>query len=188
MRTRPDDMNLVTSLQAGDMSALEIRMERHAASTYRLAFAITRNHADAEEVMQDVFLNVFRKISTFEGRAAFGTWIYRITANLALTKRRTSRPSREEHGALERADRSPTPEEHLLTREMRAIMGRLVDGLPASYRTVVVLRDVDGLSTTEVADAVGASVASVKCRLHRGRAWLRQQVAAYQRIEIEPAQ
>jgi len=188
MRTSVDDMNLVTGLQGGDMSALETLMERHAARTYRLALAITRNHADAEEVIQDVFLNVFRKIATFEGRAAFGTWIYPITANLALRKRRTNRPSREEPDAPDRADPSPTPEELLLARETRAIMGRLVDGLPASYRAVVVLRDFKGLSTGEAAHAVGASVASVKCRLHRGRAWLRQQLAAYQgSIEIEPA-
>jgi len=179
MGTNVDDMNLVTSLQAGDMSALETVMERHAARTYRLALAITRNHADAEEVIQDVFLNVFRKIATFEGRAACGTWIYRITANLALRKRGTNRPSREEPDAPDRADPSPTPEEHLLARETRAIIGRLVDGLPASYRAVIVLRDFQGLSTGEAAHAVGDSMASVKCRLHRGRRWLRQLLAAY---------
>src|SRR4029077_19862748 len=90
MRASGDALNLVTGLQGADLSALETLMERHAARTYRLALAITRDHADAEEVIQDVFLNVFRKIATFEGRATFGTWIYRITANLALMKRRTN--------------------------------------------------------------------------------------------------
>jgi RNA polymerase sigma-70 factor, ECF subfamily len=172
MRTSVNDMNLVTGLQGGDMSALETLMERHAARTYRLALAITRDHADAEEVIQDVFLNVFRKIATFEGRAAFGTWIYRITANLALRKRRTNRPSREEPDAPDRADPSPTPEELLLARETREIMGRLVDGLPASYRAVVVLRDFKGLSTGEAAHArpsVAAPAAGCIPGEHRSR-------------------
>ena len=96
-----DDVKLVTRLQAGDVSALDTLMERHASRVYRLAYAITRNHADAEEVVQDVFLNVLRKIATFEGRAALGSWTYRVTANVALTRRRKRRLPRAEHDALQ---------------------------------------------------------------------------------------
>lgn len=150
-----DDVKLVTRLQAGDVSALDTLMERHASRVYRLAYAITRNHADAEEVVQDVFLNVFRKIATFEGRAALGSWIYRVTANVALMRRRKRRLPRAEHDALQHVEGSATPEDYLLSRERRTLAARLLDGLPASYRAVVVLRDVEGLSTREAANAVG---------------------------------
>jgi RNA polymerase sigma-70 factor (ECF subfamily) len=184
-----DDVKLVTRLQAGDVSALDTLMERHASRVYRLAYAITRNHADAEEVVQDVFLNVFRKIATFEGRAALGSWIYRVTANVALMRRRKRRLPRAEHDALQHVEGSATPEDYLLSRERRTLAARLLDGLPASYRAVVVLRDVEGLSTREAANAVGASLASVKCRLHRGRAWLRQQLAGDQiSLDIAPTE
>lgn len=184
-----DDVKLVTRLRAGDVSALDTLMERYASRAYRLAYAITRNHADAEEVVQDVFLNVFRKIATFEGRAALGSWIYRVTANVALTRRRKPRLPRAEHDALQHVEGSATPEDYLLSRERRTLAARLLDGLPASYRAVVVLRDVEGLSTREAANAVGASPASVKCRLHRGRAWLRQQLAGDQiSLDIAPTE
>lgn len=184
-----NDVQLVTRLRAGDVSALDTLMERHASRAHRLAYAITRNHADAEEVVQDVFLNVFRKITTFEGRAALGSWIYRVTANVALTRRRKRRLPSAEHDALQHVKGSATPEDYLLSRERRTLVVRLLDGLPASYRAVVVLRDVEGLSTREAAKAVGASLASVKSRLHRGRAWLRQQLAGDQiSLNIAPTE
>ncbi len=127
-----DDVKLVTRLQAGDVSALDTLMERHSSRAYRLAYAITRNHADAEEVVQDVFLNVFRRIATFEGRAAIGSWIYRVTANAALTRRRKRRPPRAEQEALHHVKGSSTPEDYLLSRERRTLALRLLDGLPAS--------------------------------------------------------
>src|SRR5258708_12524779 len=108
-----DDVKLVTRLQAGDVSALAPWMERHASRAYRLAYAITRNHADAEEVVQDVFLNVFRKIATFEGRAALGSWIYRVTANVALTRRRKRRLPRAEHEDRHHLSESPAPDDYL---------------------------------------------------------------------------
>ena len=102
-----------------------------------------------------MFLNVFRKIATFEGRAAIGSWIYRVTANAALTRRRKRRPPRAEQEALHHVKGSSTPEDYLLSRERRTLALRLLDGLPASYRAVVVLRDVEGLSTREAATRWG---------------------------------
>jgi RNA polymerase sigma-70 factor, ECF subfamily len=152
-----DDVKLVTRLQAGDVSALDTLMERYASRAYRLAYAITRNHAG---------------------------WIYRVTVNVALTRRRKRRLPRAEHEALQHVKGSSTPKDYLLSRERRTLALRLLDGLPASYRAVVVLRDVEGLSTREAANAVGASLSSVKCRLHRGRAWLRQELAG-DRISLD---
>jgi RNA polymerase sigma-70 factor (ECF subfamily) len=187
------DQVLVRRLQTGDSTALESLMERYASRVYRLAHGITRNEADAEEVVQDVFLTVFRKIHTFEGRAALGSWIYRVTTNAALNLRRGKRldletsldnhlPAfrsdghREGDRAMLLADWSQTPEQELLSGETRSILERAIEELPVEYRAVLVLRDVEGLSNEEVAESVGESVPCVKSRLHRARMALRERL------------
>ena len=185
------ELRLVERLQAGDATALEGLMERYSSRLYRLAFGITRNARDAEEVLQDVFLTVFRKIGSFEQRAKLGTWLYRVVTNTALNKRRGLAATVEVplddllptylddgHRAGDRSflltDWSETPEEELLAGEGRAALDRALAMLPDGYRAVLVLRDVDGLSTEEAADALGESVSSVKSRLHRARMALRE--------------
>jgi RNA polymerase sigma-70 factor (ECF subfamily) len=185
------DLELVARLRAGDAAALEPLMARYATRVYRVAFGITRSESDAEEVVQDVFLSLFRKIDAFEGRSALGTWIYRIATNAALLRRRGKRhelevkledvlPTFREDGHREGdrawllADWSAGPEETLLSREARAAVDRAIAALPDHYRAVLVLRDVEELSTEEVAAALGESVASVKSRLHRARMALRE--------------
>lgn len=182
---------IVRRLRAGDAAGLEALMNAYAGRVYRLAHGITRDASDAEEVVQDVFLTVARRIEDFEGRSALGTWIYRIATNAALNKRRGKRfeleTSLEEHLPTFRedghregdrsfllADWSETPEATLLAGEGRAVVGRALDALPEHYRAIVVLRDVEGLSTEEVAEALGESVGSVKSRLHRARMALRE--------------
>jgi RNA polymerase sigma-70 factor (ECF subfamily) len=187
------ELTLVERLRGGDPVALEELMERHAARVHRLVYGITRSFADAEEVVQDVFLTLVRKIDSFEGRSSLGTWIYRIAANAALNKRRGKRSevevSLEEHlprfkedGHREgdrtflMADWSRTPEEELQSGVARSTLRQAIDGLPEHYRAVLVLRDVEELSSEEVAEALGESVASVKSRLHRARMALREQL------------
>ena len=185
------DLALVERLRAQDDSALEALMERYSSRLYRVAFGITRSHAEAEEVVQDTFLTLFRKIDTFEGRAALGTWLYRIAANAALIKRRGKRfelevglaeclPTfladghREGDRTWLLADWSQTPEDELLSGEAREILEQALDRLPEHYRALLVLRDVEELSNEEVAGVLGESVSSVKSRLHRARMALRE--------------
>ena len=172
------ESKLVARLRNGEATALEALMERYASRVYRLAYRITRDEADAEEVAQDVFLILCRKIHTFEGRAALGSWIYRVTTNAALNKRRGKRSAEGEDHAMGLADASPTPEEELLSLETRIILSRLIGDLPDRYRTALVLRDVEGLSNGEAAEALGTSLASMKSRVHRARSWLRQHLRA----------
>jgi RNA polymerase sigma-70 factor (ECF subfamily) len=190
----PDpEFELVARLRAGDPAALEPLMTRYTARIYRVAYGITRNDADAEEVVQDVFLSLFRKIASFEGRAALGTWLYRVATNAALIKRRGKRAQvevsleaslptflsdghREGDHAFLRADWSKTPEEELLSGEARAILNHALAALPDHYRAVLVLRDVEALSNEEAAEILGDSVPSVKSRLHRARMALREQL------------
>jgi RNA polymerase sigma-70 factor (ECF subfamily) len=180
----------------GDVSALEALMRQYSGRVYRLAYGITRNSADAEEVVQDVFLSVIRKGESFEGRSAVGSWIYRITANAALNKRRGKRAEletsleellptykadghRDGDRAWVLADWSQNPEEDLLSHESRVLLAHAIEKLPEHYRAVLVLRDVEGLSNEETANLLGESVSSVKSRLHRSRMVLREQLTHY---------
>jgi RNA polymerase sigma-70 factor (ECF subfamily) len=184
---------LIARLRRRDTEALEILMERHAARVYRVAFGITRNDADAEEVVQDVFLSLFEKIAAFEERAALGTWLYRVATNTALLRRRGKRlelevsledqlPTFREdgHRAGERsfllADWSASAEDGLLSDETQALVRRAIDILPPHYRAVVMLRDVEERSNEETAEMLGEAVSSVKSRLHRARMALREQL------------
>jgi RNA polymerase sigma-70 factor (ECF subfamily) len=187
------DLSLIERLRQGDAAALEPLMDRHAARAYRVAYGITRDHADAEEVVQDAFLTLYRKVESFEGRAALGSWLYRVVTNAALMKRRAKRPEQEVSldGRLPEfdagggrigdrdfvlADWSQDPEAELLSREMRSLLDRAIATLPGDYRTVLLLRDVEGLSNEAVAEIVGDSVSAVKSRLHRARMALREDV------------
>lgn len=184
---------LIVRLRRRDTEALEILMERHAGRVYRVAFGITRNDADAEEVVQDVFLSLFEKIAAFEERAALGTWLYRVATNTALLRRRGKRlelevrledqlPTFREdgHRAGERsfllADWSASAEDGLLSGETQALVRRAIDMLPPHHRAVVMLRDVEELSNEETAEILGEAVSSVKSRLHRARMALREQL------------
>ena len=187
------EAQLIQRLRARDASALEVLMERHAGRLYRVAYGITRNDADAEEVVQDAFLALFRKIDGFEGRAALGSWLYRVTTNAALIKHRGKRAQlevsleeqlptyladghREGDRSFLLADWSETPEETLLNGEASKTLERALDRLPDHYRAVVVLREVEGLDNEEVAKILGESVPTVKSRLHRARMALREEL------------
>ena len=191
----PDGI-LVERLRAGDTAALELLMERYASRVFRVARGIARTDADAEEVVQDVFLTLARKIETFEGRAALGTWIYRVATNAALLKRRGKRhqvetsleeslPAFKDDGhrdgprAYLLADWSQTPESDLLNGEARAVLSRAIDQLPEAYRAVLILRDVEELSNEETARILDESVSSIKSRLHRARMALREQLTRH---------
>ena len=171
-------------------------MTRYSARVYRLAYGITRSAPDAEEVVQDVFLQIVNKGGAFEGRAALSSWIYRITTNLSLNKRRGKRRELETslddmlptflpdgHRAGERAfvvaDWSAMPDDTLLSGESRRMLEAAIDRLPEHYRAVLVLRDVEELSNEETAQTVGDTVAAVKTRLHRARMALREQLTRY---------
>jgi RNA polymerase sigma-70 factor (ECF subfamily) len=187
------EQTLLERVRAKDGAALEVLMERYSSPIYRVAFGITRSHAEAEEVVQDVFLTLFRKVDMFEGRAALGTWLYRIAANAALSKKRGKRAHsevyledclptfqadghREGDAAWLVADWSGTPESELLAGEAREVLEQALERLPEHYRAILVLRDVEEVSTDEVAEILRESVATVKSRLHRARMALREEL------------
>ena len=186
-----DDVELIERLRAGESQATEMLMERFAGAAYRVAYGITRNAADAEEVVQDVFVSIARTLARFEGRAALWTWLYRVVTNAALNKRRGKRrevevfledalPAFKADGHREGdrgfllADWSGTPESELIARERSVALHEALDRLPEAYRAVIVLRDVEGRSTEDAAEILGETIGTVKSRLHRARMALRE--------------
>jgi RNA polymerase sigma-70 factor (ECF subfamily) len=190
---RPDpDAALVESLRRNDPAAPETLVATFGDRVYRLAIRITGNEQDAEEVVQDALWTAARKIDTFKGEAAFGSWLYRITANAAYQKLRGRRgnqevswedllPTFDELGKHVEpvGDWSTKIEEPAVQSELRELLAASIAALPEDYRTTFVMHDVEGLSNPEIAEALGISLPAVKSRVHRARLFLRQRLARY---------
>jgi len=187
------DEELVARARNKDFGAFEELVDRYDDKIYRLAFRFVRNETDAKEIVQDTFLSVWRKLDTFKGDAQFGSWLYRVAANAALMRLRAQRRHPEvstEELPLDYLDNYghlPTPGENWAKRpddelqsdELRRRIQQAVDELPEIYRTVFLVRDVEGLSTEETAEVLQISVPTVKTRLHRARLALRDTISRY---------
>jgi RNA polymerase sigma-70 factor (ECF subfamily) len=180
------DEELVRRAQEEDDRAFGELVTRYEAKVYSLALKMVRNPEDAEDVLQDTFLRAYRGIKSFKGHSTFSTWIYRITANSALMRLRkkqlptVSIEDQDERDApVNIADWSPGPVDQLLTQELQKVMDDAIEALPAEFRQVFVLRDIEEISNAEVAEILDLSVAAVKSRLHRARLKVRNRLAAY---------
>ena len=185
-----DELALVQAAKKGDDSAFEELVRRYDRNVFRIAQHITQNREDAEDVVQDAFLKAYENLDQFQGQSKFYTWLVRIAVNEALMKLRKRRPERmvsldeevkTEDDALPRevADWTPNPEQQYTQAELRDILSRTIQGLPPGFRTVFVLRDVEGLSTEETAEALDLSIPAVKSRLLRARLQLRERLSRY---------
>ncbi|HEX2711934.1 MAG TPA: sigma-70 family RNA polymerase sigma factor [Candidatus Acidoferrales bacterium] len=186
---RDDEAALVAAAKAGDLRAFEELVNRYERKIFRLAYNITQNREDAEDVMQDAFLKSFEHLEGFQGDSRFYTWLVRITVNEALMKLRKRRPnqvsidepleSEEDLLPREIQDWGPTPEQRYGQTELNTILSNVIGQLDATYRIVFLLRDVEELSTEETAHTLGLSVAAVKSRLLRARLKLRLKLSKY---------
>jgi RNA polymerase sigma-70 factor (ECF subfamily) len=185
-----EELMLVRAAKAGEMRAFEELVKRYDRNVFRIVQHITQNREDAEDVVQDAFLKAYRNLEQFQEQSKFYTWLVRIAVNEALMKLRRRRPERmisldqeveteEDSMPREVADWSPNPEQQYTQAELRDILGRTIQGLPAGFRMVFVLRDVEGLSTEETAEALGLSIPAVKSRLLRARLQLRERLSKY---------
>src|SRR3989442_3940333 len=183
------DLDLLEALRRREPTAAERLVTTYGDRAYRLATSITGNGQDAEEVVQDAFWTVIRKIDGFRGESAFGSWLYRIVANAAYQKLRgRSRrlelswdermPVFDDRGrhAVPMPDWSARVDDPSIQIELRLALTSAIEGLPAAYRSLLVLRDVRGLANPEIAEFLGLSVQVVKTRVHRARLFLRKQL------------
>jgi RNA polymerase sigma-70 factor (ECF subfamily) len=188
--TVSDELALVQAAKKGDVGAFEQLVKRYDRSVFRIAQHITRNQEDAEDVVQEAFLKSYEKLDQFQEQSKFYTWLVRIAVNEALMKLRRRRTSKtvsldedvqteEDSMPREVADWAPNPEQLYGRSELKEILGKTIQGLPTSFRTVFVLRDVEGLSTEETAEALDLSVPAVKSRLLRARLQLRERLNKY---------
>lgn len=175
---------LVSRAQAGDTTAYETLVRHNADRLFAVVLRFSATEGDAEEATQEAFLRAWRNIARFRGDARFYTWLYRIGVNEAkriLERRPTAGTvvSVEDRPIDDVADASPDAHARIETRELRDVLEQGIRRLPEKYRTAVVLRDVERLSTAEAAELLGLREAAFKSRLHRGRMTLRAHVARY---------
>jgi RNA polymerase sigma-70 factor (ECF subfamily) len=185
-----DDVELASRIAGRDQAAFELLMRRYNASLFRVARSILRDDGEAEDALQDAYLDAYQHMHTFRGGARLGTWLTRIVINQALGRLRRSRrervvlpfaggsaadaPASQQDVADAQAE---SPTSAVLRAEMRRLLERRIDELPIGFRTVFVLREVEDLSVDETAECLGIPAATVRTRLFRARALLREALA-----------
>lgn len=173
------DEQVIERVLAGETALYEIIMRRYNQRLYRVVRAILRDDSEAEDVIQDAYVRAYQSLGQFESRSSFSTWLVRIAVHEALARlRRRNRFSafdeEEQSGEGHAVSGDPDPEETLSQSELRRVLEDSILQLPARYRTVVMLRDIEEMSTAETAAALGISEQNVKVRLHRAHALARK--------------
>ncbi len=186
------DCLLIERMKCGDEEAFEKIMERYQPRVYRLAYRLTGSAADAEDVTQNVFLILHKKIASFKGESALFSWVYKITLNASWEILRNRK--RESHVSIEQylpefnrngqhaepiLDWSNSPDELTTRKEAQVLVRKAIDGLSTEYKTVLILRDIEGLPSKETAEILDLTVPAVKSRLHRARLCIRGRLAGY---------
>lgn len=191
MVSEKTDERLIRAAVHGDKAAFSTLVKRYEETVYRFSYKVCRDKEKAEEALQDTFVNVYRKLDSFDGKSKFSTWLYSIVTNNCLMKRRR----RKVDELLESLDDPPvgadgrftehvprwdeTPADILIKKEFQSRLDDAVLKLPVDYRVVFVLRDLEGKSGEETSAILGISLEAVKSRLRRARAFLRSELAPY---------
>jgi len=182
-----EEATLIERCAAGEQSACAQLVAGHERMVYHLAMHLLGDRDEALDLSQEVFLRVFRTLGAFRGQSALKTWIYRIVVNQAMNRRRWWRRRRRgdqvsldqhvaEHGDLKQVNDAVSPDRVLARKEMAERLWSALDALPFDQRTVVVLREIEGLSYEEIGFSLGVAVGTVKSRLTRARQALRHQL------------
>lgn len=194
MADAKNDLQLIREFKRGSENAFEELMERYSDKAYSLALRLTRNPQDAEEVLQDVYVSVFRKVRSFEGKSSFSSWLYRVTANAAFMKLRKRK--HDQHTLIDDvlpqintriAEQSIVhldADKAALRGQVSRMLEHAIGKLPEDYRPVFILRDIDGLTSRQVSKVLNLSVPAVKSRLHRSRLMLKKRLARFFREYI----
>jgi len=194
--TRSDDLALVHACKNGDCAAFEEIVKRYDRKLFRIAQYLVHNREDAEDAVQEAFLKAFQHLDQFREDAKFSTWLIRIVMNQSLMMLRRRRSARQvsidgdfqsDDGNLpiEVADWAPNPEDRYQTAQLREILRKTLQKLGPGLRIVFVLRDIEGLSLEQTAEALGLSVVAVKARSFRARLQLRERLTRYFKLAEE---
>ncbi len=190
--TSDEEEGLVQLLKKGDPEGLEQIRHKYHDKLYAVAYRICNNHPDAEEVLQDVYMTTVQKIDRFEERSTLATWLYRITVNAALMKRRSQRHAKsmvcldsvgpflgQEDNVLRFDGLARSQDDLLMVKELYGKIQEIVDSLPEIYQDVFSLRDLEGYSIKETSRMLKTTPAAIKSRLHRGRFFIKEELKRY---------
>ena len=179
-----DEENLIEQAKKGDKKALTKLVKNYEQTVYNFSFKICRDRDKAENIMQETFYSMVKHLKQFDNKSKLSTWLYRIVANHCLMQAR--REKNRHFVAIENdetlfeekyaVDYSRMPTKYTENEELKKILDEAISKLSPDYRMIFLLRDVEGLSTEETADAAGLSLSAVKSRLHRARAFLRNEL------------
>jgi RNA polymerase sigma-70 factor (ECF subfamily) len=191
-KIKDKDFELVQAINTDQPELFHELVKRYEQKLYNFSLRMCRNPSDAEDLVQETFLNVFRYLKDFRYETKFKNWLYRIAASTCIKKRRRSKFAPERELSLEEfipkneaetqqqvPDWALMPLEKLLNEELANKVHQAILSLPDKYRLVIVLRDVEGFSTTETAHILNLSPSNVKVRLHRARLFLREKLKGY---------
>ncbi|MGW8321259.1 MAG: RNA polymerase sigma factor [Thermodesulfobacteriota bacterium] len=186
------EAELLLLLKQGDPEGLHHIKRKYHDKLYSVAYRICNNHPDAEEVLQDVYMTTVQKIDRFEERSTLATWLYRITVNAALMKRRSQRHSKcmvslesvgpflgQDENVLRFDGRARAQDDLLMVKELYGKIREIVDSLPEIYQSVFSLRDLQGYSIKETSKILNTTPAAIKSRLHRGRFFIKEELQRY---------
>lgn len=182
--TAVDENKLANKAVKGDNSAFEALMEKHMGIIYNIALRMTANQDDAEDMTQEIMIKIFRSLGSFKGNSKFSTWIYRVAVNTCLDELKKKKNKKhlsldaeisgdDGENQIEIKDDSPSPEKLAEQNELRDMVAAAVKLLSDEHRAVIVLRDIRGMSYSEIAGILGCSDGTVKSRISRARAQLK---------------
>ena len=191
-KIKDKDFELIQAINSGQTDKFHDLVKRYEQKLYNFSLRMCRDHRDAEDMIQETFLNVFKYLKDFRHETKFKNWLYKVAASTCIKKRRKSKfaPDKElsldefsPENQTEVPDHVPEwallPLDKLLNQELSSTVNQEILSLPKKYRLVIVLRDIEGFSTTETAQILGISPSNVKVRLHRARLYLRDKLKGY---------
>ena len=191
-KVKDKDFGLIQAINSGQVDKFNELVKRYEQKLYNFSLRMCHDHSDAEDMVQDTFLNVFKYLKDFRYETKFKNWLYKVAASTCIKKRRKSKFAPEREISLDEfrpgdeaaaAEKVPEwalmPLDKLLNEELSSVIHRAILSIPRKYRMVIVLRDIEGFSTAETAQILNLSPANVKVRLHRARLYLRDKLKGY---------
>ncbi len=189
---KDNDFDLIQAINSGQTDKFHDLVIRYEQKLYNFSLRMCRNPSDAEDMIQDTFLNVFKYLKNFRHETKFKNWLYKVAASTCIKKRRKSKFAPDKELSLDEFlpnDEAEKPEhvpewallplDKLLNEELSSVINKTIISIPKKYRVVIVLRDIEGFSTAETAQILNLSPSNVKVRLHRARLYLRDKLKGY---------